>query len=100
MQTGMDNIAYAFINSQSAPPTGSGNNFRGDNTFGIVDVMISYMSAYSSWATMPTNCFYTEGVSQGNVQKIPEYILMCNAIGCFGGGCGSGNGNAACTIVP
>jgi prepilin-type N-terminal cleavage/methylation domain-containing protein len=101
IQTGMDNIAYAFINSQSSPPSGSGSNFRGDNTFGIVDVLVSYMSAYSSWANMPSNCFYTEGVAQGNVQKIPEYILMCNAIACFGGsvGCG-GNGNAACTVVP
>jgi hypothetical protein len=96
-QTNIDDIAYAFLSAKSAPPTGNGNNFRGDNTFGVADVLLSYMSAYSSWANMST-CFSTEGVSQGSVQQIPEYVLLQNVINCFGGG--SGKGISSCTIVP
>jgi hypothetical protein len=84
----LTSLADAFLSS-SSPPAG---NKRGDNTYGVGDMLLSYMSAYSSWANM-SPCFSFEG--QGNNKFVPEYVLLNNVITCFGN-----PGNGSCQIMP
>jgi hypothetical protein len=93
----IDAISYAFITSPS--PSGAK---RGDNTYGVADMLVAYMNAYSSWANM-TPCFSNQG--QPNNSKIPENVLLCTILQCLGVGGGPGNncgnqgGAASCTLV-
>ena len=92
VSTSMDNLAYAFATS-SSPPTSK----RGDNTYGAADMLLAYMVAYTSWASM-SPCFSAEGQNgANNYSKIPEAVLINDVVNCFGGG---GNGVTSCQIVP
>jgi type II secretory pathway pseudopilin PulG len=84
ISTNLDQIAYAFINSQ--PP---GKSLKGDNTLGAADMMLSYMLAYSSWASIippgsnSVTCFWYTG--NGSNTKVPQYQIMQSVAACFGG---------------
>src|SRR5262249_47949932 len=87
--TNLDNLAYAFVSSP-APPGAQ----RGDNTLGVADMLLGYMTAYSSWSTM-TPCFSYEGM--GNNNKVPENVILQQVVGCFGN---PGQAKGGCQIVP
>ena len=87
IQTNLENLAYAFVNSPSPPASK-----RGDNTYGVADTLVAYMSAYSSWANM-SPCFSFLG--QGNTKFVPEATLISTVLGCF-----SNPGNGSCQMVP
>jgi len=82
-----DNLAYAFLTSASPP-----SSKRGDNVFGVADMLIAYMTAYASWANM-NPCFSFLG--KGNNKFVPEYVLLDQVTTCFGN-----PGNGSCAIVP
>lgn len=85
--SGLDSIAYAFINSPSPPATK-----RGDNTYGIAGTLLSYLSSYSSWANLST-CFDNMGAN--NNKQVPQGQIITTVNTCFGN-----SGVNGCMIVP
>ena len=88
--TNLDNLAYVFVSDTNAPA----GSLRGDNTLGVADWLLAFMTSYSSYAST-SPCFDYQG--QGNNGKVPEVVMLSDVICCLGN---SGQACGGCQIVP
>jgi prepilin-type N-terminal cleavage/methylation domain-containing protein len=73
----MESLAYTFLSLTNGP-----------TTIPVAAALLQYMNAYSSWANM---CFDFQGKLTNRLSRVPDYLVIQEAIGCF---------STNCAIVP